>query len=95
MLQVKCLEYKINPDFHSLNASPSYQGFFGFYEMARVFKARINSYLNGPCSVSKSPGGKNKLKCNQENVGAMAEPPTRQTSVVFPTRVWKFLHFFS
>ena len=25
---------------------------FGFYEMARVFKAIINSYLNGPCSVN-------------------------------------------
>ena len=55
MLQVKCLECKINSEFHSLSASPSYimkASFFGFYEMARVFKAIINSYLNGPCSVN-------------------------------------------
>ena len=58
------------------------------------FKARINSYLNGPCSVKEVAGFKNKLKYTQENVGAKAEPPTRQTSVVFPTRVWEFLHFF-
>ena len=44
--------------------------------------------------LKKSPGWKSKLKYSQENVGAKAEPPTRQTSVVFPTRVWEFLHFF-
>ena len=42
--------------------------------------------------LKKSPGWKKKLKYIQENVGAKAEPPTRQT--VFPTRVWEFLHFF-
>ena len=44
--------------------------------------------------LKKSPGWKNKLKYTQENVGAKAEPPTRQTSVVFPTRVWEILHYF-
>ena len=44
--------------------------------------------------LKKSPGGKNKLKYTQENVGAKAEPPTRQTLAVFPTRVWEVLHFF-
>ena len=44
--------------------------------------------------LKKSPGWKNKLKYTQENFGAKAEPPTRQTSIVFPTRVWEFLHFF-
>ena len=43
---------------------------------------------------NKSPGWKNKLKYTQEDVGAKAEPPTRQTAVVFPTRVWAFFHFF-
>ena len=44
--------------------------------------------------LKKSPGWKNKLKYNQANVGGKAEPPTRQTSVFFPTRVWDFWHFF-
>ena len=44
--------------------------------------------------LKKSPGWKNKLKYTQQNVGAKAEPPTRRTSVFFPTRVWEFLHFF-
>ena len=42
----------------------------------------------------KSPGWKNKLKYTQENAGAKAEPPTCQTSVVFPTRVWEILQYF-
>ena len=68
--------------------------FFGFYEMARVFKARINSYLNGPCSVKEIAGLKKQAEIYQENVGAKAEPPTRQTSVVFPTRLWEIFTFF-
>ena len=68
--------------------------FFGFSEMACVFKARINSSLNGPCSVKEVAGLKNKVKYIQANVGGKAEPPTRQTSVFFPTRVWEFLPFF-
>ena len=44
---------------------------FGFNEMARVFKARINSYLNGPCSVKEVAGLKKQAeiypgKCRSE-----------------------------
>ena len=36
--------------------------FFGFYEIARVFKVRINSYLNGPSSVKEVAGLKKQAE---------------------------------
>ena len=44
--------------------------------------------------LKKSPGWKNKLKYTQENVGANAEPPTRQTSAVFQLEYGSFYIFF-
>ena len=34
--------------------------FFGFYEMARAFKAKINYYLNSPFSAKEVAGLKKK-----------------------------------
>ena len=46
MLQVKCLEWKLNPEFHFLNASPSYPG-KGYVALATHGRVALILRMNG------------------------------------------------
>ena len=56
---MKCLECALNPQLHSLRGSPFKQGhsnFFILYEMACVFKARIDLRSNPNCDLKEVAG---------------------------------------
>ena len=64
-------------DKHAQRTISSNQGLIGLYEMACVFKGRINpksSFV--PATLKESPLFRNKLSFTQVNVAAQVEHPT-------------------
>ena len=54
---VKCLEFPLDPQLHSLRASLFNKAFFFvLYEMARAFKARIDLQSNRNCYLKGFAG---------------------------------------
>ena len=51
--------------------------FLGLYEMACVFKARINPLSNRPCNRKEMAGFLNKVNYTQANVRTKFEPHKR------------------
>ena len=66
----------LNPQLHSLRTIASNQGLISLYEMACVFKARINAKSNRPCNLKEIDRFLNRVNYTRSNVGTKVELPT-------------------
>ena len=92
---MKCLECAINPLLHFLSGSASNQGSsFCLFQIACVFKARINAQFNGAGNLKGvADFFRNKLNYTHKKIGEKVQPHQPSVLMFYPTQMLKYLPF--